>query len=283
MAATVPTYPELEPPEPFALLIDVGKLLRRANAHRAGVNRDLHCRGIDQQAHRYPHSIVWTPIPLLTWVAPFVGHVGICCTEGRILDFAGKVRRDCMAFGWPARYVQVPLDAMGRASWDDGVDAAAREFSRGPCYSFFTWNCHSLCAAVLNGRLEQPEGSLAQRLGGWSVVSIACHLFFDGRYPGLRERLRHWLGPCFVWSAVVTVGVLDGFWRPAGTLLAINLAIFSWFAAMAVCGCDGQLGRVADPLPPRVDGGPASRSRAASGAASESETDDSEAEWHPAF
>ena len=37
----------------------------------------------------YLSSIVWTPIPLLTWLFPFIGHMGICYSNGIIRDFAG--------------------------------------------------------------------------------------------------------------------------------------------------------------------------------------------------
>ena len=44
---------------------------------------------IDTKRVRYPHCIVWTPIPLLTWLFPFIGHMGIARTDGVIRDFAG--------------------------------------------------------------------------------------------------------------------------------------------------------------------------------------------------
>ncbi|CAF4620544.1 unnamed protein product, partial [Rotaria magnacalcarata] len=44
---------------------------------------------IDMVRVRYPHCIVWTPIPLLTWFFPFIGHIGIARTDGVIRDFAG--------------------------------------------------------------------------------------------------------------------------------------------------------------------------------------------------
>jgi hypothetical protein len=44
---------------------------------------------VDSSRVRYPHCIVWTPIPLLTWLFPFVGHMGIARTDGVIRDFAG--------------------------------------------------------------------------------------------------------------------------------------------------------------------------------------------------
>ena len=38
---------------------------------------------------RYPYCIVWTPIPMLTWIFPFIGHMGIAYSSGVIRDFAG--------------------------------------------------------------------------------------------------------------------------------------------------------------------------------------------------
>ncbi|XP_046340801.1 uncharacterized protein LOC124121780 [Haliotis rufescens] len=44
---------------------------------------------IDHNKCRYPHCIVWTPIPCITWLFPFIGHMGIATTSGVIRDFAG--------------------------------------------------------------------------------------------------------------------------------------------------------------------------------------------------
>jgi hypothetical protein len=44
---------------------------------------------IDVKRVRYPHCIVWTPIPVLTWLFPFIGHMGIARNDGVIRDFAG--------------------------------------------------------------------------------------------------------------------------------------------------------------------------------------------------
>lgn len=44
---------------------------------------------IDRKRVRYPHCVVWTPIPVLTWLFPFIGHMGIARTDGVIRDFAG--------------------------------------------------------------------------------------------------------------------------------------------------------------------------------------------------
>ena len=32
----------------------------------------------DKLKHRYPYCIVWTPLPLISWFLPIIGHTGIC-------------------------------------------------------------------------------------------------------------------------------------------------------------------------------------------------------------
>lgn len=44
---------------------------------------------VDANNDRYPYCIVWTPLPLITWFLPFIGHMGICTSAGVIRDFAG--------------------------------------------------------------------------------------------------------------------------------------------------------------------------------------------------
>ena len=33
---------------------------------------------IDFERNRFPFCIVWTPLPLISWVIPIIGHTGIC-------------------------------------------------------------------------------------------------------------------------------------------------------------------------------------------------------------
>uniref|UniRef100_A0A8C3J3J3 Transmembrane protein 222 n=1 Tax=Calidris pygmaea TaxID=425635 RepID=A0A8C3J3J3_9CHAR len=45
--------------------------------------------GLDAERGRFPYCVVWTPIPVLTWLFPIIGHMGICTSTGVIRDFAG--------------------------------------------------------------------------------------------------------------------------------------------------------------------------------------------------
>lgn len=66
---------------------------------------------IDPNRARFPCCIVWTPLPVISWLIPFIGHIGICREDGVILDFAGPnfVCVDNFAFGSVARYVQINM------------------------------------------------------------------------------------------------------------------------------------------------------------------------------
>lgn len=71
---------------------------------------------IDKINDSYPCCIVWTPIPILTWLFPFIGHMGIAMSSGVIRDFAGPyyVSEGDMAFGRPTKYWQLnPTFARG--------------------------------------------------------------------------------------------------------------------------------------------------------------------------
>lgn len=42
---------------------------------------------IDHHRGRYPYCILWSPLPPITWILPFIGHTGIADANGVIHDF----------------------------------------------------------------------------------------------------------------------------------------------------------------------------------------------------
>ncbi|KAK9803202.1 hypothetical protein WJX73_002787 [Symbiochloris irregularis] len=96
----------------------------------------------------FPYCLVWCPIPVLSWLLPFVGHMGICTSTGKILDFAASfyVSADAMAFGNPTRYWQLdparasalvnpnmPVDVhRPEQAWDDLLQGAVLVFQQRP-------------------------------------------------------------------------------------------------------------------------------------------------------
>ena len=62
---------------------------------------------VDVDRSRFPYAIVWTPLPMISWLLPFIGHMGICDSRGVVYDFAGPyyIGIDSMAFSSPTRCV----------------------------------------------------------------------------------------------------------------------------------------------------------------------------------
>ncbi|KAF4371886.1 hypothetical protein G4B88_016949, partial [Cannabis sativa] len=186
---------------------------------------------IDPKRARFPCCIVWTPIPVISWFIPFIGHIGICREDGVILDFAGPnfVSVDNFAFGAVARYLPISKEklmllhdfdqrfhAFPRPSlyisedqqhdeqpeneiltWDDAIRKSTQEFQH-RSYSLFTCNCHSFVANSLN--------RLRFNTGGWNVVNLATLIFLKGKWVNRASMVRSLL-PFLV---VISIGLAFG-------------------------------------------------------------------------
>lgn len=105
--------------------------------------------------------IVWTPIPLLTWLLPVSGHLGLSDSDGLVSDFAGPYfihqSRKKTAFGAIAKSLRVlPSELHGVGvgenpvtAWNRAVTDANRIYA-GKVHNLFMENCHHHVAVVLN-------------------------------------------------------------------------------------------------------------------------------------
>ncbi|XP_017853922.1 transmembrane protein 222 isoform X2 [Drosophila busckii] len=144
---------------------------------------------IDTALDRYPFCIVWTPIPVLTWILPFIGHMGICMSNGIIRDFAGPylVTEDNMAFGRPTRYMRLhPKNVEGGAyAWDEAVSKASVLYGT-RMHNLFCDNCHShVATALCNMRYKECNS--------WNMIILCFWLFVCGRYVGICGFIKTWL------------------------------------------------------------------------------------------
>ncbi|KAK0140706.1 Transmembrane protein 222 [Merluccius polli] len=133
----------------------------------------------DRKNTRYPYCIVWTPIPILSWLLPFIGHMGICTSSGIIRDFAGSyfVSEDNMGFGRPTKYWKLDVDKVcgsGPASWDKAVYDASEEYKCRP-HNLCCDNCHSHVAMALN--LMRYDNS-----SSWNMVNLCLLSVVHGKY-----------------------------------------------------------------------------------------------------
>lgn len=151
-----------------------------------------------EQDH-YPFCVVWTPIPLLSWVLPFVGHVGICDSLGRVYDFQGDYRigNDHLLFGRPVKYWDLSreycptfYDASvpeGPAKeervrreieqYDAAIANATQHFRQTQPYNLLFNNCHVYVAAGANTQTLNRKHQNAFTIG----IGMALH----GRYVSL--------------------------------------------------------------------------------------------------
>lgn len=144
---------------------------------------------MDHNKSRYPFCIVWTPIPILTWIFPILGHMGIALSSGVIRDFAGPyyVSEDNMAFGKPTKYWELNPNKVkgGRSTWDRAVTEAS-EIYKGRMHNLCCDNCHSHVATALN--LMSYDNS-----SSWNMVKLCFLMLIHGKYVSFVAILKTWL------------------------------------------------------------------------------------------
>ncbi|KAJ4812968.1 Protein RTE1 [Rhynchospora pubera] len=187
---------------------------------------------IDPKRARFPCSIVWTPLPFITWLVPFIGHLGICREDGVILDFAGPyfVSVDNFAFGAVTRYIQINgdecyklIDPEGDMTWDEALRKGIQEYQN-RSYNLFTCNCHSFVANNLNRLFYNGHDK-------WNVVSLATIMFLRGKFVNKQAMVKSFL-PFFM---VVGLGFVWGGSMFLIGLVAFALALTGWFLIGSYC------------------------------------------------
>mmetsp|Transcript_28183 Transcript_28183/g.47404 ORF Transcript_28183/g.47404 Transcript_28183/m.47404 type:complete len:188 (-) Transcript_28183:174-737(-) len=131
---------------------------------------------IDPSIEKYPHCIVWTPIPCISWVLPFIGHTGIGDSQGVIHDFAGPyhIGVGSLAFGRPTRYIELDPANCSLVDWDSGLKEGC-EIYKGRMHNLLLDNCHSHVAQCLNLMGYR-------RSTGYNMAIIAIWVFLAGKF-----------------------------------------------------------------------------------------------------
>nr|CAG4644410.1 EOG090X0GY7 [Lepidurus arcticus] len=162
---------------------------------------------ISPELHKYPYCIVWTPIPILSWLFPLIGHMGIATSSGFIRDFAGPfyVSEDNMGFGWPTKYYQLDATKVpgGITSFDRAIADASEEY-KSHNHNLCCDNCHSHVALALN-KMSYP-GSRQ-----WNMVNVCWEFTRRASYVSVLSWLKTWL-PFLVL---------------AGTIIALSISYLS--------------------------------------------------------
>jgi len=209
-------------------------------------------RGVQpaEETHRYPYCAVWTPIPLISWVMPHVGHCGVCDSRGVVYDFCGKskrhqVGRDAMLFGWPTRVVALNQQRTHSPDeWDTLVHRLADWYDT-QRYDFVSWNCHSLVASTLN-QSGYPPNTAARWLGGWTVASTAMLFFSRATYVGTHSAIKTYGPYALLWALVLSESVRCWSIEPVVGWIILQLGLLAacvgWFGLLALARVDSQRG-----------------------------------------
>ena len=143
---------------------------------------------IDIKNNRYPYCIVWTPIPLITYLIPSIGHTGICTSSGIIHDFAGSytISIDNFSFGNVTKYIQLNLTKNEQKVWDNAIKKGDEIYSNEE-HNLCLNNCHSHVAYVLN--LIKYKGN-----NNYTMVHIWWMLILKGKYTGFFGFFKSYIG-----------------------------------------------------------------------------------------
>lgn len=164
-----------------------------------------HQQETDQSHQQHELCILWSPLPIITWFLPFVGHLGMSDSSGTMNDFQGPytVGQDNhrMAFGRPTRFY--PIQQLLKDSdvfdepdfatrWDEAIDEANRIY-RGRMHNICWDNCHSHVGYALQIVSKRK----------WNMVQLATFMFFQGRFVNGWSSICQQFGPFCVFLLLV--------------------------------------------------------------------------------
>ncbi|XP_066531877.1 transmembrane protein 222 isoform X2 [Hoplias malabaricus] len=138
------------------------------------------------------------------WLFPFIGHMGICTSNGVIRDFAGPyfVSEDKMAFGRPTKYWMLDVSkvyASGSNVWDTAVHNASEEYKH-RMHNLCCDNCHSHVAMALNLMRYDNRTS-------WNMVNLCLLALIHGKHVSFAGFLKTWLPFLILLTSLVSLSL----------------------------------------------------------------------------
>ena len=154
---------------------------------------------MDADNARFPLCITWTPIPMITWFLPFIGHTGLCGADGVIHDFAGPyyVSEDDFAFGECHKYVMIDVENGSLQKFQEDIMRADRTY-RKRMHNICCDNCHSHVARALNNHKYRGKDN-------WTMVSVWWLLVTESKYVSIAHIFWTYLPFLLLVSLIFTV------------------------------------------------------------------------------
>lgn len=151
------------------------------------------------EKNSYPYCIVWTHLPLISWILPFIGHTGICDSNGKIYDFAGSqyIGEDELSFGNPMKYVKFkPCQ-----NWDLGIEEANNKYVDEE-HDLISNNCHSHVAYALNKMKYDNKQN-------YNMIKIWWYCLIYSRYVSWSDIIKNYIGLIIIAIAVTLIITLS--------------------------------------------------------------------------
>jgi hypothetical protein len=150
--------------------------------------------------NRYPYCIVWTPIPFLTYIIPFIGQIGIANSKGIIHDFSASffVNIDDFSFGKPTKYFQLELNEKEKLDYDKAIEKGDLKF-RTLIYNFFRNNSHMYVAYILNQIKYKGKSD-------FNMIYIWWILIWKGKYVSFLAFIKTYIG-FFIFLFIIAIAI----------------------------------------------------------------------------
>jgi hypothetical protein len=182
----------------------------------------------------FPMCIVWSPIPMLTWMLPVSGHLGMSDSSGVISDFAGTFHihqnRKRTAFGSVTKFLPVKAsdlhalpsgtsESAAIAAWNRAVTAANKTYEVILCVfvvNFFLYDFASLQTHMHNLLMDNCHHHVAVVLNElrylgfskWGTVSLHFLMMRRSRFVSVSRFLMTYGGFFCIVALVVFVVVV---------------------------------------------------------------------------
>ena len=156
----------------------------------------------DPENARFPICIVWTPLPLISCIFPFIGHTGVCDSRGVIYDFGGShhISVDNFTFGSTHKYVKLNISSSHLNSWNSALDKANTQY-KSHAHSLCCNNCHSHVAKVL--QLFEYGGSKNH-----TMLSVWWMTVWRSKYLNYTYFVLGWV--CVLVPVLIVLGLVWG-------------------------------------------------------------------------
>lgn len=97
-----------------------------------------------------PYAFLWSPIPFISTILPFIGHISVCSSNGTIHDFFSSkyISINQINYGSPYKYINLDLKENEMREWDKAIAKADKKYKR-KIFSFCGNNSLKYAAFIL--------------------------------------------------------------------------------------------------------------------------------------